>query len=79
MQALQAATRNPAIFLGQEKVRGTIERGKAADLVLLESDPLADLSQRPRIAGVFQDGKFYSREQLQGMVGAAMRAMNAVP
>jgi hypothetical protein len=42
MQALQAATRNPAEFLGLRDT-GTIQPGKRADLVLLTADPLADI------------------------------------
>jgi len=41
MQALQSATRDPAQYLGLLDSVGTIEKGKAADLVLLDADPLA--------------------------------------
>jgi imidazolonepropionase-like amidohydrolase len=44
MEALQAATINPAKFFGKETELGTIEKGKLADLILLEADPLADIS-----------------------------------
>jgi imidazolonepropionase-like amidohydrolase len=40
VQALQRATINAARFLGREKLQGTIEVGKRADLVLLDGDPL---------------------------------------
>ena len=43
LQAIQTATINPARFLGREKIQGTIEVGKRADLVLLEADPLTDI------------------------------------
>ena len=39
MAALQTATINPAIFLGKQKDMGTIEKGKIADLVLLDANP----------------------------------------
>ena len=39
-EALQSATINPARFLGMEKDLGTIEKGKVANLVLLDADPL---------------------------------------
>ncbi|MFB3127758.1 MAG: amidohydrolase family protein, partial [Candidatus Acidiferrales bacterium] len=42
MEALQAATRNPAEFLGKLGELGTIEEGKIADLVVLDADPLED-------------------------------------
>src|SRR5262245_50545349 len=43
-EALCAATANAARMLGREKEQGTIEAGKLADLVILEADPLADIS-----------------------------------
>jgi len=44
LEALQAATTTAARALGQEAEFGTLEEGKAADLVVLEADPLADLA-----------------------------------
>ena len=41
LEALRCATSNPAIFLGQEKDLGTVEKGKLADLVVLDRDPFA--------------------------------------
>jgi imidazolonepropionase-like amidohydrolase len=43
MQAIQAATRWAAECLGIERELGTVEKGKLADLVVVEGDPLADL------------------------------------
>jgi hypothetical protein len=43
LAALQAATRNPAEFMGKRDHYGSIEAGKAADLVLLRGNPLADI------------------------------------
>jgi imidazolonepropionase-like amidohydrolase len=76
IQALQTATLNPAKFMGRDKDAGTIEKGKIADLVLLENDPLADLSKRPLITGVMQNGKYYSRAELQKLVMNATTEMN---
>ena len=56
MEALQAATRNAATFFGTIDSAGTIERGKLADLVLLEADPLADIRNTRRIAAVVIHG-----------------------
>jgi imidazolonepropionase-like amidohydrolase len=77
MQALQTATINPARFLGREQHSGTIATGKLADLVLLSTDPLQDLSHPPEILAVIQAGKVYSREDLQRLVAEAAKAMNA--
>ncbi len=50
-QALEAATRNPAEFLGATREWGTIERGKCADLVLVSGNPLADIRNTDRLDG----------------------------
>ena len=44
MEAIQAATKNATECLGVQDLYGTIENGKAADLVLLEANPLLDIS-----------------------------------
>src|SRR6185436_10165753 len=43
LEALQAATLNPAEFLHKEKELGTVEKGKIADLVLLDANPLENI------------------------------------
>ena len=48
-QALAAATRNPAEFLRASEEWGTIEKGKRADLLLLEANPLEDIRNTARI------------------------------
>lgn len=57
MEALQAATRNAAAFFGTLDSLGTVERGKVADLVLLEADPLADIRNTRRIGAVVIHGE----------------------
>ncbi len=74
MQALQAATRNPARFLGREKLLGTVQQGKLADLVLLDGDPLADIHNTTRIRAVVANGRFYDRATLDQMLAAAEAA-----
>ena len=64
MAALQAATRSPAVFLGALDSLGTVERGKVADLVLLDADPLADIGNTRRIAGVVLNGRWLDRSDL---------------
>ena len=59
--ALEAATRNPAEWLGVLDDRGTIEPGKRADLVLLNANPLADISNTEQIEGVMLGGQWLSR------------------
>jgi imidazolonepropionase-like amidohydrolase len=60
MQAIQAATGWAAECLGLEREIGTIEKGKRADLVVVDGDPLADirvLQDARRIRHVFKDGE----------------------
>jgi imidazolonepropionase-like amidohydrolase len=56
MQAIQAATKVGAAYLGKEKELGTIEPGKLADLVVIDGDPLKDITQTRRIHTVIKDG-----------------------
>lgn len=58
-QALAAATTAPARFIGGDSGIGPIAAGQRADLVLLEANPLLDISNTTRIAGVLADGRWY--------------------
>jgi imidazolonepropionase-like amidohydrolase len=55
-EALRAATRNPTLFLGVGDSLGRVDSGYVADLVLLDGDPLSDIQNTRRIAGVIQAG-----------------------
>lgn len=67
-EALASATRLPAVWLGVDGDRGTVEVGKRADLVLLDADPLADVANTRRIAGVMLDGRWLSGARLAAMM-----------
>ena len=62
--ALEAATRNPALFFGTIDQTGTIERNKRADLLLLDANPLEDIANTQKRAGVMLKGKYYSQVEL---------------
>jgi tetratricopeptide (TPR) repeat protein len=68
MQALQSATLNPARFNDQEKDLGTIQKGKIADLLLLDANPLDDISNTRKIDSVIYGGKVLSRSDLDKML-----------
>lgn len=68
MQALQAATINPAIFLGESNTLGTVEQGKLANLILLDADPLQDISNTQRIDAVIVNGRFFPATVLRMML-----------
>jgi imidazolonepropionase-like amidohydrolase len=63
MQALMAATRGAAHAIGVEGERGTIEVGKAADIVLLDANPLDDIRNTRRIRYVIKDGRIVYQGQ----------------
>jgi hypothetical protein len=57
MQAIQAATRWPAELLRQSSDLGTIEEGKLADLIVVDRDPLQDITAVKEIHLVMKDGE----------------------
>ena len=57
MEALQTATRNPARYFGKLQEMGTLEAGKAADLVLLDANPLDDIRNTRKISLVVLRGR----------------------
>jgi imidazolonepropionase-like amidohydrolase len=63
-QALRAATANAADFLAEDGDRGTVAAGQKADLVLLDANPLEDIANTHRIAGVMARGRWLSREAI---------------
>ncbi|HEX8686912.1 MAG TPA: amidohydrolase family protein [Pyrinomonadaceae bacterium] len=67
-EALRAATANPGEFLGGGDF-GTVAAGKRADLVLLDANPLADVNNASRIAGVVLRGRWLPAAELGKMIG----------
>jgi imidazolonepropionase-like amidohydrolase len=63
-EAIVAATKNGAIAMRMGDELGTIEAGKIADLVMLDADPLQDISNIRRISMVMMDGRIIDREKL---------------
>jgi imidazolonepropionase-like amidohydrolase len=69
-EALRLATINAATWRGDTN-EGEIAKGKAADLVLLRSNPLTDIRHAAEIDAVFQSGRHYSRTDLDVMLARA--------
>jgi imidazolonepropionase-like amidohydrolase len=67
LEALQASTRSAAEFMGRLVDEGTVEVGKKANLVLLEADPLADITNTRRVAAVILRGRLISGAELQSL------------
>lgn len=74
MEALASATRKPAEWLGLADSVGTIEAGKVADLVLLDGNPIDDITNTRRIAAVVLGGRLFQRRDLDALL-AAVAAM----
>jgi len=70
---LKIATLGAARYAGAAQDFGSIEVGKVADILLLDSNPLVDISATRRIQGMLFDGQFYNREGLDQLMqfGAA--------
>lgn len=65
---LEGSTRLAAEWLGVDEDRGTVAVGKRADLVLLDANPLDDITNTRRIAAVIRDGRYLDREELDAMM-----------
>lgn len=63
-EALNSATLLSAQWLGNEKLIGSIEIGKFADLILLEENPLTDIKNTRKIAGVFVNGNWLDKKKI---------------
>ena len=64
LEAIRIATLNAAIFLGKERDMGSIEAGKLADMVLLDADPIENISNAQRISRVIKGGVIVDRAGL---------------
>lgn len=62
MDILVAATRNGAITLGKQDELGTLEKGKLADLLVLDADPLKNIVNYSKINIVIKNGKLIERK-----------------
>jgi len=66
--ALRAATQNPARYRSADDFLGTIDEGKFADLVLLNANPLDDISNTQSIDTVIANGRVFRREDLDALL-----------
>lgn len=63
-QSLEMGSRNVAEYLGQLEEFGTVAVGRRADLVLLEANPLDDIGNWSRRAGVMVRGRWYDKAEI---------------
>ena len=67
-QALRTGTVNVARFLGEENRAGVVRSGARADLILLDANPLQDVSNTLRIHGVVVNGRWIGPGERQRML-----------
>ena len=61
MQILTSATAHGARLMGRENELGVIKTGYLADLLVLNADPLADITNTRKLAHVIRGGSIYHR------------------
>lgn len=69
-QILVSGTRNVGDYFRSQDRFGTIEKGKRADLILLEANPLDDIANVSKIAGVMVNGRWFPREEIDARLAA---------
>ncbi len=67
MEALQTATKNPAEFMGVGNSVGTLEKGKVADIVILDANPLSDIKNIRKLDAVILRGRYIGRKDLDSL------------
>jgi imidazolonepropionase-like amidohydrolase len=65
--ALDVASRHAARFIGRDRDLGTIERGKIADLLVLNANPLDDIRHTRDIRFVMKAGTLYDPRTLDAL------------
>jgi imidazolonepropionase-like amidohydrolase len=76
-QALRTAIVNPARLFNLSEQLGSVEQGKLADLLLLDADPLVDITNTTKIAAVVVDGKLIDPARRQRMLDDFAVALKA--
>ena len=76
LAALQSATLNPAKFFDIESDFGSIAKGKYADMILLEKDPLEDIENTRRITNVMSRGQHFDQQALDGIFAKMVENQN---
>ena len=70
-EALRMGTLGPEIYMGRDQRLGTVAKGKLADFILLDGNPLEDMTALHRIAMVVKGGTVYFPEEIWSEVGVA--------
>jgi imidazolonepropionase-like amidohydrolase len=73
LEALRTATLNPAKMLRGTDSLGTVAPGKLADLVLLDADPMAEITNTTTIRAVVANGRYFDRTALDSLLADARK------
>lgn len=79
LEVLQSTTLHGAEYLGRGATMGSVETGKRGDLVLLDANPLVDVANLGKIAGVMLNGKYFAKSELDKMKADVAQAHAAQP
>lgn len=71
LDALRTSAYHGAQFLKQSEDYGDISEGKVSDLVILEGNPLEDITQTQKLYSVIKGTQVFSKEQLQQLLDSA--------
>jgi imidazolonepropionase-like amidohydrolase len=64
MEVIQLATLGAARVMGQDAQVGSVEKGKRADLILVDGNPLQNFSALRRVTSVISNGRMYDPADL---------------
>lgn len=73
MEALELATRRATEFLGVDGDLGSVERGKIANLVLLDANPLTDIGNTKKVRAVIIRGRILDRAKLDELLAGVVK------
>jgi amidohydrolase family protein len=73
-QALATGTRNVAVYFDVPDRAGTVQAGRVADLVMLEGNPLENIANTARVAGVVTRGRWLGKGEIERRLAEAERA-----
>lgn len=70
LEAIESATLLPATYFNVQDSIGTIDKNMIADLVLLDANPLSDITNTRKISAVVRNGSYYNRKALDSLLNS---------
>lgn len=75
-EIIESGTRNVGLYFSDKARFGTIETGKRADLILVDSNPLDDVANIQKHSGVMVRGQWYSKEMIDSKLAEIEASYN---